>query len=853
MGRLDDEQFGGKLLLFAGDFLVLSLLTAGCALSFLSGYGIVVDLGAIIAFCGFASAVSALLHRQSHPWGALLAVAVIAAIFWITWEDIVPTLEWLGQKMNLLPYYLGLPINSAKPTEEELMPVLLLLCAALVWLLGWTAVRARRWYLAALISTVLVLPAIQSGVLPDWGALMMCFGGWGTMLLTSLFGRRDPASLGRAQMLSLGGMAGLILLLVMALPMEGYMRPQWATDARTNLIRGVTRQLDKFFDLDELNSGIFADLGIDLSIPGEGIRDGDGPGNGTTSTIGSAAALREDLASAGPRRYSGIRILIARTDQPGGGQVYLRGGSMGRYTGSAWEWDQAVHPMFFPEFYGLDAGSLRTGFPELVESVEEVYGIDAAQPPSLYPAASAPDVPVYTMTIRDIAYRGSNFYPYRLMDGSGTLDEAGRLTLPWEEEWDYDPTLTGEEEYRLAYRPGTPEDSFAPLTGEMAASERLYRDTVIPWYLEVPQELWGTLGGLLDAEAYDIIIRSLEGMLETASEEDRAELEASIENFRLLAASEVTLEDFGGPVAPLPEPGAKLELPEETTVQDRYDLAVEAASRTAALLDAIADYDPDTPAMGEGEDFVRHFLQEKRGYCIHFATAGALLLRMQGIPTRYVTGYVANLNTQGLGTVRDSDAHAWVEIYIDGYGWHPVEMTPGYAGGGHGVDLAAAPEAVNQEEDEDTPDDTPEEEETPGQEEEEPSGDTPEEEALPEEAGASAFVHVLRILGITALVLAALGGGYALSFLPRKSARQDADTNRSVISAYHRYSRLRGWGGEENETLEELGRKAKFSQHTLTEEERAAAWDSLERAERALEEQKPKWKRLLLKLAKPLL
>ena len=54
--------------------------------------------------------------------------------------------------------------------------------------------------------------------------------------------------------------------------MEGYLRPQWATDARSSLIRGVTVQMERLMDMDveELGSGIFADLGLDLSIPGEG-------------------------------------------------------------------------------------------------------------------------------------------------------------------------------------------------------------------------------------------------------------------------------------------------------------------------------------------------------------------------------------------------------------------------------------------------------------------------------------------------------------------------------------------------------------------------------------------------------
>ena len=72
-----------------------------------------------------------------------------------------------------------------------------------------------------------------------------------------------------------------------------------------------------------------------------------------------------------------------------------------------------------------------------------------------------------------------------------------------------------------------------------------------------------------------------------------------------------------------------------------------------------------------------------QGYCQHFATAAALMYRLYGIPSRYVTGYVIPANAfeqQADGTWRavanDVRAHAWVEVYVDPLGWVPVEVTP---------------------------------------------------------------------------------------------------------------------------------------------------------------------------------
>ena len=79
------------------------------------------------------------------------------------------------------------------------------------------------------------------------------------------------------------------------------------------------------------------------------------------------------------------------------------------------------------------------------------------------------------------------------------------------------------------------------------------------------------------------------------------------------------------------------------------------------------------------------------GYCQHYASAATLLYRMYGIPARYVTGYKANRrvfteteNGEWIASVTGTEAHAWTEIFMEGYGWIPVEVTPN-AGGSFNV------------------------------------------------------------------------------------------------------------------------------------------------------------------------
>ena len=85
-------------------------------------------------------------------------------------------------------------------------------------------------------------------------------------------------------------------------------------------------------------------------------------------------------------------------------------------------------------------------------------------------------------------------------------------------------------------------------------------------------------------------------------------------------------------------------------------------------------------------DTIDYFLFDNhQGYCVHFATAAALMYRMYGIPCRYVTGFAVsnglfeedkNSELGFTAEVSDKCAHAWVEIFLKDYGWVPVEVTP---------------------------------------------------------------------------------------------------------------------------------------------------------------------------------
>ncbi|MDE5855349.1 MAG: transglutaminase-like domain-containing protein, partial [Ruminococcus sp.] len=107
-------------------------------------------------------------------------------------------------------------------------------------------------------------------------------------------------------------------------------------------------------------------------------------------------------------------------------------------------------------------------------------------------------------------------------------------------------------------------------------------------------------------------------------------------------------------------------------------------------ISSMAEYSLNPGKTPNSRDFVNYFLLENhKGYCTHYATSGVLLSRMAGIPARYATGYVlvgndfneGNKKTDGSYTItlKDNRRHAWVEVYLNGYGWIPFEFTAGYS------------------------------------------------------------------------------------------------------------------------------------------------------------------------------
>jgi transglutaminase-like putative cysteine protease len=120
-----------------------------------------------------------------------------------------------------------------------------------------------------------------------------------------------------------------------------------------------------------------------------------------------------------------------------------------------------------------------------------------------------------------------------------------------------------------------------------------------------------------------------------------------------------------------------------TPSRDPLDLAVtmEAYLRS----DTLYHYSTDISGVTcDSASAVECFARNKLGYCMHYASTMAILLRAANpdnpIPTRLVQGFLPGLQVDTTETVLNRNAHAWVEVYFPGYGWIPFDPTGGGVG-----------------------------------------------------------------------------------------------------------------------------------------------------------------------------
>lgn len=289
---------------------------------------------------------------------------------------------------------------------------------------------------------------------------------------------------------------------------------------------------------------------------------------------------------------------------------------------------------------------------------------------------------------------------------------------------------------------------------------------------------------------------------------------------------------------------AYLQLSQQTLKDAQKLLKRQGITEDMFVLDAVdaignyvrgsARYSLNTDFMPEREtDFAMWFLEDSdTGYCVHFATAAAVLLRAAGIPSRFVEGYVTRIDFEGTARVTEDQAHAWVEYWLPELGWVILEATPeeGWT--------PPPPTEPTQPVTRPTQPTIPTE---PTQLPTRPTGPTEPSQTRPTEVPTVPATTApgtdpleppsrdltwmwiwLQKLLVVILVIAAVVGQWRLRLYLRRLWMRKGDPNVQALRRWRWSKQLAKLRRQDvPEALMELALKAKFSQHTISAEELA--------------------------------
>ena len=278
--------------------------------------------------------------------------------------------------------------------------------------------------------------------------------------------------------------------------------------------------------------------------------------------------------------------------------------------------------------------------------------------------------------------------------------------------------------------------------------------------------------------------------------------------------------------------------PKETmSAGDIYRYAV----TVGALVRNSAGYDLGTPEMPkDAKDFALWFLRESdTGYCVHYATATAVLLRAAGIPSRYVSGYLVKTQANTAVDVRHKNAHAWVEYYIPGVGWMMLEST---ASGGDSPVVVTQPQETTEPEETTQVTTQPAEVETTQEPTEAPAVTGPREE--PTQSSGGGWIVPLALVG----AMVALLVQWRLRVSLRRRNYRKGKPNAQALNRWREVALCaRLLGVKPDPQLHALAQKAKFSRETITPQELRQFEQYLQSSRDKLKK-KPLWNQLVYTL-----
>lgn len=252
-------------------------------------------------------------------------------------------------------------------------------------------------------------------------------------------------------------------------------------------------------------------------------------------------------------------------------------------------------------------------------------------------------------------------------------------------------------------------------------------------------------------------------------------------------------------------------------------------SQVAEFIRSSGEYDLNVDPYPDGDCAVYFLTQARRGYCVHFATAAAAMYRALGIPARVTEGFLFYADSGRYTAVRGENAHAWVEVYMDGIGWIPVEVTPGSSSDMISGGESNAPDSPLPEESLPPESQAPEEpqpQESAPQQSAAPSPDggipagiisgepLPQAKNAPKAPWQLIIPAAIIFLSVSAILLR------RAVILTRSNRRINSrDGKKAAIEIWRVTQKLSRYGAEPPQAIADCAEKAAFSPHNVSPEE----------------------------------
>ena len=244
-----------------------------------------------------------------------------------------------------------------------------------------------------------------------------------------------------------------------------------------------------------------------------------------------------------------------------------------------------------------------------------------------------------------------------------------------------------------------------------------------------------------------------------------------------------------------------------------YKTAIQLIQKTLEEQILYTDYPAFETDSEEG--VLDAFFEENKGYDVHYATAATLMFRYFGIPARYVEGYlitpedVEDVSSGGEIHVPMDRMHAWTEIYVDGIGFVPIEVSPPYKGMMEEADLSIGLQNESVKKDFDRTNQDKDRTEYP---ERSKDGEKVNPILL-----QILWILFLLLLLIIVMVLAYKGAKMVSKYVKQKNLFERAPCKEAICAIYQHMTDLELVIHEE---ARQLGNKAAYSLNPCSEEER---------------------------------